>query len=601
MWSRLCGPVFLYDLVRLSRRGKATLFVVRSLYVTGLLFLLVLIYALQTGWHTPSDVWSALCMGFPLPQSRAASFAAGFCHALLATQLIVAVLLTPAFTAGAISEERERRTLDFVLASDLSNPEIIVGKWLAHLARPVLVLLAGLPVLGVVQLLGGVDPNLILTAFAATLLTMASLGAVGMLVSLHTARPYAAILFTYGITAGYFLFTRYAMISPGLGALLAAGNPLFALQWLEEGIASGRSLDQLLPRVFLDYALFHGAITLVGLACCIRQLRRPQVRTPQDAADALLQRHVPQLPSPAALEAVQAKIPHAAASTRRPEVSAHPILWRELYVEAGLSQPRDFFGFLLTAAIWFGVILIGMSFLLVVLNDPSFLGVWVRWVGTSLACLLLLGVALRAARSFTRERERRTLDTLLVSPLSDQNIVTGKLLGSLLSVRPGFLCLVLIWLIGIVSGGLKPYVVPVLLVIWLGYAFLAANVGVLCSLYSGSTWRATVLTLLIVLACWWLPDLLCLPVFSPPQAMMFFASVGQPDAVQAFGMKRETLYEIFVCFVCNHYIVALGFWYLTMERFSAAMGRIEGTRRRSDLSHSPKRSALSSPPSRSLC
>jgi hypothetical protein len=74
--ARLCGPVFLYDLVRLSRRGKATLFVARSLYVTVLLFLLLLIYAQETNRYTPSQLWDALRAGFPLGQSRAASFAA---------------------------------------------------------------------------------------------------------------------------------------------------------------------------------------------------------------------------------------------------------------------------------------------------------------------------------------------------------------------------------------------------------------------------------------------------------------------------------------------------------------------------------------------
>jgi ABC-type transport system involved in multi-copper enzyme maturation permease subunit len=595
LWSRLCGPVFLYDLVRLSRRGKATLFVARSLYVTALLFLLVLIYALQTGQYTPSQLWSVLCMGFPLSQSRAASFAAGFCHALLVIQLAAAVLLTPAFTAGAISEERERRTLDFVLASDLSNREIIFGKWLAYLARPALVLLAGLPVLGVVQLLGGVDPNLILAAFAATLLTMASLGAVGMLVSLHTAQTYAAILFTYGITVGYFLLS----CAIPLGAVLGVGNPLVALQRLENGIASGASLDQLLPRVVLDYALFHGAIASVCLTCCIRQLRRPLARTPQDAADALLRRHTSQLPSVAAFEAAQARFPQAAASPWRPKVSSHPILWRELYLETGLSQTRDFFGFLLTAAIWVGLTLLGMSLLLVVLTDSSFLAAWVRWVGTSLAYFLLLGIALRAAGSFTRERERRTLDNLLASPLSSRDIVDGKVLGSLLSVRRGFGCLALIWLLGAATGSVKLYAVALLFVTWVGYALVAASAGVFCSLHSRSTWRATVATILCVTAVTVLPNLIGLLFHSPSEPLMRFAYLGQQGGKQDL---EETLCVLVFCYSLGlHFAVVLGCWGLSKLRFSAVTGRIEGIRRRPAFTHPPERSALPSPPSRSLC
>jgi ABC-type transport system involved in multi-copper enzyme maturation permease subunit len=594
LWSRLCRPVFLYDLVRLSRRGKATLFVARSLYVTVLLLLLLLIYARETHQHTPAQLWAALCAGFPLTQTKASSFSAIFCHALLATQFAVAVLLTPAFTAGAIGEERERRTLDFLLASDLSNWEIVIGKWLAYLARPTLVLLAGLPVFGIVHLLGGVEPNLILAAFAATLLTMASLGAVGMLVSLHTARPYAAILFTYAITAGYYLF----FFAPHTDVLarLGAGNPLIALKLLEY-VALNRSMDQVLLDILLPFAELHALITIMFLMGCIGELRRPYVRTPQDAVETVLRRYASQPPSEAAVEAARRMTPLANASPRRPEVSANPILWRELYVETGLSQTRDFFGFFLHAGIWLGLMLIGMSLLLVVLGNPPFLAEWVRWVGTSLACLLLLGVAVRAAGSFTRERERQTLDCLLASPLSSREIVNGKLLGSLLSIRRGFWCLISIWLLGAVTGNLKYYAVLMLLVTWVGYAFLAASIGVYCSLHSRSTWRATVATMWIVAVYTATPPFIGFLFLKPPPEtlMIGLACFGQQ------GYDELLLYYTFVFLNIVHYLVALGFWHLTALKFSAATGRIEGFRRRPDFAHPPKKTALPSPPSRSLC
>ena len=45
----------------------------------------------------------------------------------------VILLLTPAYTAGAVAEEKERRTLEFILATDLRNREIILGKVLSRL------------------------------------------------------------------------------------------------------------------------------------------------------------------------------------------------------------------------------------------------------------------------------------------------------------------------------------------------------------------------------------------------------------------------------------------------------------------------------------
>jgi len=47
----------------------------------------------------------------------------------------------------AIAEEKERKTLDFLLASDLRSREIVLGKLASRLAYLTLVLLTGLPLL----------------------------------------------------------------------------------------------------------------------------------------------------------------------------------------------------------------------------------------------------------------------------------------------------------------------------------------------------------------------------------------------------------------------------------------------------------------------
>src|SRR5207249_8423686 len=85
---------------------------------------------------------------------------------------------------------------------------------------------------------------------------------------------------------------------------------------------------------------------------------------------------------------------------------------------------------------------------------------WVRVVGTSVACLLLIGVALRAANSISGERDRQTLESLLTTPLESDEILRAKWRGSLLSVRWGWLWLGLIWSVGLVTGSLHPLAVP---------------------------------------------------------------------------------------------------------------------------------------------
>src|SRR5262249_21346198 len=105
-----------------------------------------------------------------------AHFAESFFAGFMVLQFAVVLLLTPTYTAGAIANERERRTLELLLVTDLSDGEIVLGVLTSRLARLLLLVLTGLPVLSLLPLLGGVDPRLVLTGYAATTVLTLSLG-----------------------------------------------------------------------------------------------------------------------------------------------------------------------------------------------------------------------------------------------------------------------------------------------------------------------------------------------------------------------------------------------------------------------------------------
>ncbi len=61
---------------------------------------------------------------------RQASFLAlKFFEAFMMVQIVAVSILTPAFVAGAIAEEKDRKTLEFLLATDLRNREIVLSKF----------------------------------------------------------------------------------------------------------------------------------------------------------------------------------------------------------------------------------------------------------------------------------------------------------------------------------------------------------------------------------------------------------------------------------------------------------------------------------------
>ena len=72
-------------------------------------------------------------------------------------QAVVVLLLTPALVGGAIADERQRKTLHYLLTSELSSVEIVMGKLAARLLQVGVLVALGLPVVSLIGLFGGVD------------------------------------------------------------------------------------------------------------------------------------------------------------------------------------------------------------------------------------------------------------------------------------------------------------------------------------------------------------------------------------------------------------------------------------------------------------
>lgn len=492
------GPVFRFDLIRSARQGRFFLF--RGLY--GLALLLVL-FGLYAEFFGVRDLRVLLTLKRSLGPSETERFALVFFQLFFAAQLAVVCLLTPAYTATAIAEEREHRTLDFLLASDLSSGEIVVGKLVARLLTLIVILLVGLPVLSLLQLLGGVDPNLVLAGFAVSFLTTLSLGSLGIFNSSRSSRPRSAVLTTYAqavVLLALTLFLGYGPLRSRFHPLYWAGacNPILAYQ--RANPATGTTVATIATAV-VDYAIVHGIAALVLSGLAARRLR------------SATRSSLPQIPRytfwdlfrfPAGETA-----PPVAGVPRhfRPRMGDDPILWRELYAEQGQTLP-PFAGTLIKVAAGTLLVIATLIYLcgLVVSvatgNTALFANLWVRLVGTPLALLLILAVAVRASTAFSSERDRQTLDSLLTTPLDDQVLLSGKWLGSLLSVRDSAWALILVWIFGMMAGGVHLLSILMLAAAWCVHAGFAACVGLWFSLRSRTSLRATIWTLVTLLGFW---------------------------------------------------------------------------------------------------
>jgi ABC-type transport system involved in multi-copper enzyme maturation permease subunit len=148
------------------------------LYATGLFLLLLWVYGLWTLDNRTGQVE---------PQQLTA-LAEVFFAVYAVTQFVAVILLTPGYVAGCIADDKERRTIEFLLATDLANREIIFGKMIARIGNLMLFLITGLPVLSLIQFFGGIDPAILLLSFAATGLTMLGLIGISMIQSVQRKR-----------------------------------------------------------------------------------------------------------------------------------------------------------------------------------------------------------------------------------------------------------------------------------------------------------------------------------------------------------------------------------------------------------------------------
>ena len=66
------------------------------------------------------------------------------------------LLIIPAITAGSIAGERERQTLDMLLATKMKPWSIVLGKLESSLSSVLMLAVSSLPVLSIVFIFGGV-------------------------------------------------------------------------------------------------------------------------------------------------------------------------------------------------------------------------------------------------------------------------------------------------------------------------------------------------------------------------------------------------------------------------------------------------------------
>ncbi|HEY8439130.1 MAG TPA: ABC transporter permease [Candidatus Limnocylindrales bacterium] len=185
----------------------------------------------------------------------------GIFGAVVMIETLVVVALAPAYTAGAITSEREKQTYDLLAVTPISSLSLVVGKLLSGLTYLALVVFASFPIACLAFLFGGIDPIDILRSYLVVVAAGLAIGAIGIWCSAAMSRTQTA-------TVAAFIAT---------GALVVGASAAWVA--LDSRLAdAGR--DERPPQVLLMLNPFIAQLDVIcqatGEACVAQQAGAPR-------------------------------------------------------------------------------------------------------------------------------------------------------------------------------------------------------------------------------------------------------------------------------------------------------------------------------------
>jgi ABC-2 type transport system permease protein len=223
-WLRSESNPLLIKELRGRMRG-ARAFVVLTVYLALLsCFTTIIYYTYTAGSRGPGGGVDTAELGKTIFSS------------VILVEIFMVAFITPAFTAGAITGERERQTYELLRTTLLSGRQLVSGKLAAALTYMLLLIMAAVPLESLAFVLGGVVVEELALALVILLVTAFAFAAAGLCFSslarttlVSTVLTYAtALLATVGLPMLLLLFA--VVLADPFTSGLSASSPPWTLQ-----------------------------------------------------------------------------------------------------------------------------------------------------------------------------------------------------------------------------------------------------------------------------------------------------------------------------------------------------------------------------------
>lgn len=254
-----------------SMRLSWGLFAYEALLTGTFLLALGVIQGINNYVYSDGNIYSSLIYLFP---------------ALAVSQVGIVALIVPIITSSSISGEKERQTFDIMLTTCMSPFSIVFGKVLSAVMRILFYVVAGMPIMALPFVVGGLSWSSLFYFLLAIILLSVFSGSIGIFCSSVCRRSITAVILSFAFYFVFYAVTFFPLLirsiwgrgNGGESMLFLLFNPIMFFEEFFMHIMSGNSLlggewgrsafsqDEV---GILTYALSRGTLWMFVSAACI--------------------------------------------------------------------------------------------------------------------------------------------------------------------------------------------------------------------------------------------------------------------------------------------------------------------------------------------
>lgn len=477
----LTGPLFDKELRISSRR--------RRNYFLRFAYVLLLITFVGAAWLSVDHLSGSNVY----QKSRLAEIGKSIVTTIVLFQFFAAQIMAVILLSNSISDEIYHRTLGVLMTTPINSLQIIIGKLFSKMLQIIILLTISLPILAVIRVFGGVSWNYIISSFCITLTAAIFAGSISLVFSIKNIHAYVVIIKTV-FTLGVIYFIMPIILAAFLGHhfinILVFGNPVLhypsliaLLHFNPIGMMSINTLFMLSPSAATTFYLWpvHCIIMLIAsaliLAFSVKVVRKVALRQILGELDLFSKLRL------SFAKDKKNKLEEYTGSIR--EVVGPPVFWKEIRkpLIQGIDRTNNKIGFVMT------IISLFMTYLVCYASNCLKEGFAHTLYVVMFFIIGIIFNIILSVSCITSEKESSAWPILLITPLSDWQILLGKALSVFYKCLPVWLLLAAHVILFTIVGYIHPIAFLQISIVITGVIVFLTGFGIyLSSLYKKTTW-----------------------------------------------------------------------------------------------------------------